>query len=114
MSGCPVMGGGNPLAESVDSRLDHKKVYYADYLKLDKLLSCQQPASAREEKPLGEHDEMLFIITHQTFELWFKQIMHELNAVIVLFERDYLAESDTSRILHHLNRVCEIIKLVST
>jgi tryptophan 2,3-dioxygenase len=41
--------------------------YYADYLKLDRLLSAQQPESARHGRPA--HDEMLFIIVHQTYEL---------------------------------------------
>lgn len=44
---------------------------YASYLKLDKILDAQNPLSE------GEHDEMLFIIIHQTYELWFKQILHE-------------------------------------
>ena len=46
---------------------------YADYLELDRLLALQSP---RSNPP--EHDEMLFIITHQTYELWFKEILHEL------------------------------------
>ncbi len=46
---------------------------YANYLKLDQLLSLQQPLSAGPE-----HDETLFIIIHQVYELWFKQMCHEL------------------------------------
>ena len=46
---------------------------YADYLKLDQLLSAQQPLS-------DLHDEMLFIVIHQTKELWMKQMLHELRA----------------------------------
>ena len=45
---------------------------YADYLKLDALLSAQRPLS-------GLHDEMLFIVIHQTKELWLKQMLHELS-----------------------------------
>ena len=52
--------------------------YYGAYLKLDQLLSAQQPASAAAGKPA--HDEMLFITVHQVYELWFKQILHELDA----------------------------------
>ena len=46
---------------------------YADYLKLDQLLSAQQPLS-------DLHDEMLFIVIHQTKELWMKEMLHELRA----------------------------------
>ena len=46
---------------------------YADYLKLDQLLSAQQPLS-------DLHDEMLFIVIHQTKELWMKQLLHELGS----------------------------------
>jgi len=54
-------------------------LYYGDYLKLPALLSAQEPESARHGR--GAHDEMLFIIVHQTYELWFKQILHELDRV---------------------------------
>src|SRR5437762_13571496 len=53
--------------------------YYGSYLAVDKLLGLQAPLSLIEGK-LHAHDEMLFIIVHQTYELWFKQILHELNA----------------------------------
>src|SRR5438034_181404 len=49
-------------------------VSYASYLKLDELLSLQQPRSAGPE-----HDEMLFIVIHQVYELWFKEMLHELG-----------------------------------
>ena len=60
-----------------------KAVYYADYLGLGRLLSTQKPRSTAIGKPA--HDEMLFIIVHQAYELWFKQILHELDAVITYF-----------------------------
>ena len=47
---------------------------YSSYLRLNELLSLQRP-----ESPGPEHDEMLFIIIHQTYELWFKQLLHELD-----------------------------------
>ena len=53
------------------------EVRYDTYLQLDKLLSAQQPISSAPE-----HDEMLFIIQHQVAELWFKLILHELDAAI--------------------------------
>ena len=49
---------------------------YASYLRIDELLSLQQPRSTPPE-----HDETLFIIIHQTYELWFKQLLHELDKV---------------------------------
>ena len=59
---------------------------YADYLKLDQLLSAQQPLSEL-------HDEMLFVIIHQTKELWMKQLLHELKLAIPLVEEGRIAEA---------------------
>ena len=59
---------------------------YADYLKLDALLSAQQPRS-------DHHDEMLFIIIHQTKELWMKEMLHELKLGVDLIEQDRYAEA---------------------
>src|SRR6185503_5298510 len=59
---------------------------YADYLKLDQLLTAQQPLSEL-------HDEMLFIIIHQTKELWMKELLHELELAIRLIEEDRFAEA---------------------
>jgi tryptophan 2,3-dioxygenase len=59
---------------------------YADYLKLDQLLTAQQPLS-------NLHDEMLFIVIHQTKELWMKQMLHELRLAIRLVEEDRFAEA---------------------
>jgi len=59
---------------------------YADYLKLDQLLSAQQPLS-------DLHDEMLFIVIHQTKELWMKELLHELRLAIGLVEADRFAEA---------------------
>ena len=59
---------------------------YADYLKLDQLLSAQQPLSKL-------HDEMLFIVIHQTKELWMKEMLHELVLAIDLISEDRFAEA---------------------
>ena len=59
---------------------------YADYLKLDRLLSAQQPLSEL-------HDEMLFIVIHQTKELWMKQMLHELQLAISMLEQGRSGES---------------------
>ncbi len=76
-------------------------VTYSSYLKLDELLSLQQPLS---EGP--EHDETLFIIIHQVYELWFKEMLHELDYVKTL-----LARQDTPRALATLKRVLTILKV---
>src|ERR1700719_2327883 len=54
-------------------------VSYSGYLRLDQLLAAQQPRSS-------EHDEMLFIVIHQIYELWFKQLLHELGKLQVQLE----------------------------
>ena len=51
-------------------------VHYINYLDLDKILNAQHPLSGELDKDEA-HEEMLFIIIHQTYELWFKQIIHE-------------------------------------
>src|SRR3954447_18479058 len=61
-------------------------ITYADYLKLDQLLSAQQPLS-------DLHDEMLFIVIHQTKELWMKELLHELRFAVDLIEQDRYAEA---------------------
>ena len=80
-----------------------KALTYISYLKVDELLSLQQPQSDGPEGP--EHDELLFIIIHQTYELWFKQIIHELGALQVALEG-----GDTHRSLALLGRIRTIMK----
>jgi tryptophan 2,3-dioxygenase len=77
-------------------------VTYSSYLKLKELLELQQPLS---DGP--EHDETLFIIIHQVYELWFKEMLHELDYVKVLLER-----GDAPRALHTMKRVLTILKVV--
>src|SRR5437667_9481550 len=75
---------------------------YADYLKLGELLSLQQPRSAGPE-----HDEMLFIVIHQVYELWFKEMLHELGYLETL-----LRGNETSRALHTLKRILTVLKVM--
>ena len=79
------------------------RVTYSSYLKLDELLALQQPLS---DGP--EHDETLFIVIHQVYELWFKQILHELDYLKRLLERG----DDVPRALHTLKRMLTILKVV--
>ena len=66
-----------------------QSVYYSSYLQLDKILDAQHTESSK--KGIEAHDEMLFIITHQAFELWFKQIMFELDSGISLLQKNPIA-----------------------
>ena len=65
------------------------RLTYAGYLRLDKLLTAQQPLSGSAGAP-PRHDEMLFIIQHQTSELWMKLMIHELKAAIAFVRDDRL------------------------
>ena len=75
---------------------------YDRYLKIKELLELQEPQS---EGP--EHDEMLFIVIHQVYELWFKEVLHEIDYVCRLME-----EGDRARVLHTLKRVLTILKVL--
>jgi len=83
---------------------------YDDYLKVSDLLKLQKPKS--DEIGRKAHDEMLFIIVHQAYELWFKQILTEINSVLELFSHERLDERYMEVIHARLSRVCEIQKLL--
>ncbi len=89
---------------------DSSPLYYWDYLQLDRILDAQKPESAKRGVPA--HDEMLFIVVHQAFELWFKQILHELDAVLKIMGGDTVAEKDVGRAVHALRRINEIQRLL--
>ena len=86
-------------------------VHYHTYLELDKLLDAQHPRSIEVEK-VEAHDEMLFIIMHQVYELWFKQIIHELSSVAAMFEGDRMDEREISTAVSRMERIIEIQKLL--
>jgi len=88
----------------------HSPLYYADYLQLDRLLSSQLPKSVEYGKPA--HDEMLFVIVHQAYELWFKQILHELDSVIEIFKQHYVEEKAIGIAVARLARITEIQKVL--
>jgi tryptophan 2,3-dioxygenase len=85
-------------------------IYYSDYLQLDKLLSSQKPKS--DEYGHKAHEEMLFIIVHQAYELWFKQILHEIDSVNQMFTDDVVDEKSIGVAVSRLGRVTEIQKLL--
>lgn len=85
---------------------ENQATNYSSYLLLEKILSAQKPRS--QDHPDGaEHDELLFIIIHQVFELWFKQLLHELDFVC-----KQLYTGNLGRTLHVLKRVRSIIKVM--
>ncbi|HVR46968.1 MAG TPA: tryptophan 2,3-dioxygenase family protein [Candidatus Binatia bacterium] len=76
---------------------------YGSYLKLDELLRLQRPLS---EPP--HHDEMLFIVIHQVYELWFKQLLHELDGAAAALDRDDLLRTAKQfRRIHAIQRLLE-------
>jgi tryptophan 2,3-dioxygenase len=85
-------------------------VHYSDYLQLDQLLSCQRLESERHGAAV--HDEMLFVIVHQAYELWFKQILWEMDAVLAIFRQPKVREREMGRAVSHLARIVEIQRLM--
>ncbi len=79
-----------------------KALTYGRYLQLDELLALQQP---RSDGP--EHDELLFIVIHQVYELWFKELLHEIEFAMQLLERD-----ESPRAQHTLKRILTILKVI--
>jgi tryptophan 2,3-dioxygenase len=78
---------------------------YGAYLRVEELIQLQSP---RSQGPGGaEHDELLFIIIHQVYELWFKQLLHELDHA-----RELLAAGDAARTGHTMRRILTILKTI--
>ena len=90
--------------------MNKDKLSYGDYLQIDRLLNSQSPKSKETGREV--HDEMLFIIIHQAYELWFKQILHELDSIIDMFKGDYAQEENTGTVVARLGRIIEIQKLL--
>jgi tryptophan 2,3-dioxygenase len=86
----------------MDDDSTDRALTYGSYLRVDDLLSLQQPRSSGPE-----HDELLFIVIHQVYELWFKQLLHELDRV-----RQLLTADDTHRAQHTLKRILTILKVL--
>ena len=86
-------------------------LYYNDYLQLETILDSQTPES--QKYGVHAHDEMLFIIIHQAYELWFKQIRYELDSVVAIMKKRKIDDSsgEMGLVVRRLNRVNEIWKL---
>src|SRR6187431_1468061 len=78
-----------------------RAVTYGSYLRIDDLLALQQPRSTGPE-----HDELLFIVIHQVYELWFKELLHELD-----YARRLLEAGESHRVQHTFKRILTILKV---
>lgn len=87
--------------------MKYPPVQYHNYLKLNSLLSSQ----TRRSEELGNpaHEEMLFIIVHQAYELWFKQVLFELDSILEVFQKDQIAEKMMGRAVDRLDRILKIV-----
>ena len=88
-------------------------VYYKDYLQLDKIIDAQQLESAKDGGKVA-HDEMLFIVIHQAYELWFKQILFEVDSVLTIFKKPQIEDNsaDLQTAVHRLKRCVTILKVL--
>jgi tryptophan 2,3-dioxygenase len=87
-------------------------LHYHDYLQLDKILNAQFPESNKQN--LIAHDEMLFIIIHQTYELWFKQLHFETDSIIEIMGKPALNDNspELQTVVHRLNRIATILRVL--
>ncbi|HVZ56008.1 MAG TPA: tryptophan 2,3-dioxygenase family protein [Chitinophagaceae bacterium] len=87
-------------------------VHYHDYLQLDRILQAQAPESTRQGRPA--HDEMLFIIIHQTYELWFKQLLYETDSVLDILKKPVLNDNspELQTVVHRMERMIRILQVL--
>ncbi|WP_417446246.1 tryptophan 2,3-dioxygenase family protein [Kangiella sp.] len=83
-----------------------KPCYYPEYLQLNKLLDAQHPESTKYGAEA--HDETLFIIVHQAYELWFKQVLHEIHSILPVLSQSHVDESNISTVNLRLERIHRI------
>lgn len=100
---CPYSMGGDKLGS---------RMTYGNYLQLDKLLTLQSGPDGHD--PLPSNHEMHFIVVHQAFELWFKQINRELEDTLQLMNNDEIDETNIPVIVRHLERCSEIFRLLAS
>jgi len=87
-------------------------MYYSSYLQLDKILGAQHPESDKQGK--HAHDEMLFIVIHQAYELWFKQVLFEVDSIQRILSSEAINDNspELQVAARRLNRVVEILRLL--
>lgn len=105
--GCPF--GHSDNASPSGTRAD---VHYHDYLQLDKILDAQFPESAKNN--ISAHDEMLFIIIHQAYELWFKQLHHEADSIVEIMRKPAVNDNspELQTVVHRMNRMVVILRVL--
>ncbi|MFN8251722.1 MAG: tryptophan 2,3-dioxygenase family protein [Ferruginibacter sp.] len=93
--------------------MEQSGLYYGDYLQLDKITGAQMPESFKPGN-IPAHDEMLFIVIHQAYELWFKQVLFEVNSVIEIMDKPALNDNSPAMqtVVHRLKRVDTILKVL--
>lgn len=100
---CPFTGNGTkPRQEDKDN---NDSLTYSSYLKVHDLLNCMQQQTEH-------HDEHLFIITHQVYELWFKQVLFEIDSVRDIFAQPCVDEREMLKINRRLGRVVKIFTVL--
>ena len=94
--------------------MEKQPLYYGGYLQLDKILDAQYPVSF-EKGNEPAHDEMLFIVIHQAYELWFKQILFELDYAMQIFSLKKINDNseDLNLVRHRLHRITSIMQLLN-
>ncbi|XP_030626197.1 tryptophan 2,3-dioxygenase B isoform X2 [Chanos chanos] len=121
MSGCPFLGRKYQFAHNTTEEEDDSQkgvnnaakggIIYGDYLKLDKVLNAQVLQSELRGNKI--HDEHLFIVTHQAYELWFKQVLWELDSVRELFVQNHVRdERNMLKVVSRIHRITMIFKLL--
>jgi tryptophan 2,3-dioxygenase len=91
--------------------MKYPPIGYHDYLRLEQVLTAQSLRSEQFKKPA--HDEMLFIIVHQAYELWFKQILTELGSILNVMKNPRVPEEAMGTVLQRLDRIYQIQKLIN-
>ncbi|XP_078061346.1 tryptophan 2,3-dioxygenase-like [Mustelus asterias] len=123
MSGCPFRGSKSlhafpsDLHDNCDGSQDGTNkaskggIIYGTYLQLDKIIQAQELESEKRGNKI--HDEHLFIITHQAYELWFKQILWELDSVREIFQKGQVRnERNMLKVVSRIHRIAMILKLL--
>lgn len=126
MSGCPFFARENRLnvnrslpeepeineqSQEGTNKASKGGLIYGDYLHLDKILDAQELQSAKSGNVI--HDEHLFIVTHQAYELWFKQVLWELDSVREIFLYGHVRdERNMLKVVTRINRITVILRLL--
>jgi len=106
--GCPFSGPSTP-GDSPPQSPNQQSPNYWDYLKLEPLLALQ--GGLEEDGDVASSDELLFIIEHQTYELWFKLVVRSIRDAIGVLSSTQVPEEAIPHVVHHLRRVARVLRL---